>query len=584
MKQGILYLFILAFSIVANSQNVDSLMEIGIKEFEQGEYQDARKSFDLVGKIATSQNDSLTLYVAFNNLGNVYSRMNDQLNGLKYYRMALSLAEKLNDQRRLAKTKLNIGTFYSDLKEFDKAIPWYKQAFDDAKSTNDSALSAYCLNNLAVIYEQLNENKLALKVHKQALIIHKSMRDTANVAQTLSNLAIVYKKQGLFNESIKNYKEALNYSQLVNDQFIEAVTLNNLANVYLEIGQFDKALSHIKLAYDKSVKIGASEITVETYDGYAQIYERLGNYPEALRYRKLYEQEKDKMNNEQRLSQITELEERFQSERKQTQILVLEQNQHISDLLIREQSSQIQRRNYILIGLILLISFISILIYSRGRQKKLVVEISRQKLIKESSEKERQRISRDIHDDFGSGLSKINMLSELIISQSSNNELTTEPAKKIGEATRHLVDNMKGLIWMLNSENTNLQDLLLRIREYSSDYMDDFAMTLQSNYPKNIPQIIVRKEVCHALFMTIKEFLNNAIKHSNGSQINISATFNENKLSVLICDDGIGFDSSNSRSGHGLKIMKERISSIGGHFELNSSVGNGTKLNLEIPV
>jgi signal transduction histidine kinase len=584
MLRRVLILLMLLCDALCSAQQIDSLLEAGIAHFEKGEYELSLFSFEQSATEAYKSNKLPALCIAWNNMGNAYARMNDELNGLVYYRKALTLAESLKDYRRIANTSFNIGSLYSDHKHFNKAIPWYNEAFKQAEKLKDSKLAANCLNNSAVIFEQLNQLSKAIKFYNQAVKIYISEKDTSNIAQTLSNIAIVNKKQGAFRQAIIYYKESLKLSNLVKDKYTEAATLNNLGNVYYELGNYLDAQKSIQLALEKASQIGAVEIIIETYDGLSLIHERTRNFEEALKYRKLFDQEKSNIYNLERQSQLLEFEGKFQSERKQKEILVLKQQQKISSLLINAQSLKIKYRNYLLSGLIILLLMTGFIIYSRNKRLKLKAEIERQKLIHESGEIERRRIAKDIHDDFGAGLSRINMLSELIVIKSNHEQNVAEHAKKIGESTRYLVENMTSLIWMLTSEKTTARDLLIRIREYSADYLENFPIIFQQDYPEILPLFIVSKEICHAVFMTVKEALNNIVKHANASNVSMQVSIDINFLRIVIIDNGIGFSLSQESSGNGLNNMKSRIETCNGIISIISLIGTGTEMVVQLPV
>lgn len=584
MRVRVLILFLTLCTGFVQANQIDSLMSAGIQQFEEGAYSEALHSFQLSASNALSENKLPALCIAYNNIGNTYARLNDELNGLKYYRKALTLAETLKDYRRIANTTFNIGSLYSDHKKFDEAIPWYNEAYKLAEQIKDFRLAANCLNNSAVIYEQSDNLEKAVERYSQALSIYTSQSDTLNIAQTLTNIAIVSKKQGAFIQSISYYKEALFLARTINDRYTEAAILNNLANVYLETGNTSEALISIKNALKTATEIGAIEIVIETYDGLATIHEKLKNYPESLKYRKLYEQEKSKEYDRERLSQFAAFEAKFKSERKQTEILVLKQKQKIAGLLIDAQSAQIKARNYLLAGLVMLFLMTGLILYSANKRKKLKVEIERQKLIHESGEKERTRISKDIHDDFGAGLSRINMLSELIVVRATTHDEVAGHAKKISESARYLVDNMHSLIWMLKSENTTARDLLIRIREYSSDYIENFPITLHTTFPFELPGFYVKKDICHAAIMTIKEALTNIIKHAKANNISLQIDIENDFIVMIVKDDGIGFNLSHQSQGNGLLNMKSRVESVHGFISMTSILNTGTEIIAKFPL
>ena len=352
--------------------------------------------------------------------------------------------------------------------------------------------------------------------------------------------------------------------------------------MYITIGDFRKAALYMQLAHEKAIEIGANEIIFETYAGWADIHENLKDYKEALRYRKLLDTEKGKLINKERINQLAEMEARYQSEKKKTKIITLQRESAVNGLIILEQSQQIQKRNYVLGGVILLILLVVVFVFLRSRSLKLHNLLKKQRLIHESEEKERLRISRDIHDDFGSGLSKINMLSEIVLVQTLAQPEVTKNITAISETAKSLIENMKGLIWALNSGNTTADQLMAHIREYSSDYLESFPIKLVSDYPDEIPASPLNKEVCHALFMTVKEALNNIVKHSQADHVEIMLSFKRTSMLLHIRDNGKGFNKADACNGNGLRNMKSRIEACGALLSINSAPGKGSEICITI--
>jgi len=183
---------------------------------------------------------------------------------------------------------------------------------------------------------------------------------------------------------------------------------------------------------------------------------------------------------------------------------------------------------------------------------------------------------------LGSGLSKINFLSELIIVGKSNEVVTKENAAAISETAKVLIDNMRDLIWALNPENTTLENLLVRIREFASDYLEEYCSEVKMIFPDEVPDMDISKESHREIFMAIKECLNNIVKHSNAKTVECEAAISDSVLMLTIKDNGIGLPLYTSGTGNGLQNMKCRMEAIGGNFHLESVPGNGTRVGFKI--
>ncbi len=197
---------------------------------------------------------------------------------------------------------------------------------------------------------------------------------------------------------------------------------------------------------------------------------------------------------------------------------------------------------------------------------------------------ERLRISKDVHDDIGSGLSRISLLSEMAARKIKDNQMPEKDLGNISTITKELVDNMRDLIWVLNPENTTLENLITRIREYCADYLDGLPADTQFSFPDTVPALNISREVQRNIFSTVKEAVNNCVKHSGATRILIAARVDREQFILIISDNGKGFDECEARKeGNGLRNMKHRISVTGGIFEIVSGKGSGTQITISVP-
>lgn len=281
---------------------------------------------------------------------------------------------------------------------------------------------------------------------------------------------------------------------------------------------------------------------------------------------------------------LAELENQLENQKRESQIQELKQGQLISALEIENQKSEIRKRNLLIISGMLFFILMGTVVYFYFQKQKLKSKLEKELTIQSTAENERLRFAKDIHDDLGSGLSKINFLSELMLNHSKTNADVSSNAAAISETSKRLIGNMRDLIWALNPENTTTGDLIAAIREFTSDYLEDFTAELQLNIPANFPDFQIRKECYREVLMTVKESLNNIVKHSAASEIQLGITLNDNVLIINVSDNGIGLTEGKDKSGNGLTNMQARIAAIGGVFSLKSEPNSGTSIRITVPV
>lgn len=200
-------------------------------------------------------------------------------------------------------------------------------------------------------------------------------------------------------------------------------------------------------------------------------------------------------------------------------------------------------------------------------------------------EKERNRISRDMHDDLGSGLTKIAILSEVVKKQLSVPEKAREQLDKIAISSRELVDNLQDIIWVLNPKNDTLENLSSYIREYGLKYFEAIAVQINFNYPEQFSAAKLSEEQRRNIFLTVKESFNNIAKHAWCNQITVTIRETADEIVLQINDDGKGFDVNHVRLfANGLRNMQNRIEQVGGTYTIVSNPGAGTLTEIKFTV
>ena len=232
---------------------------------------------------------------------------------------------------------------------------------------------------------------------------------------------------------------------------------------------------------------------------------------------------------------------------------------------------------YTSLALVVLTTFFSIYkLVINIRLKRKVLELEKERQI----DKERIRISREMHDDIGAGLTQISMMSESL----KNKQNTKNELEAIANTSRKLVSSMSEIIWSLNSENKTLQQLFSYLREQISSLLEYSDIDYRINFPEIKEEIILSNEQLRNILLSIKEVVNNAAKYSKATSINIDSQIDSNNLTFSVTDNGIGFNVDIVKKGNGLKNIKSRIGEMGGEVILNSQHNIGTKYQITIPL
>lgn len=216
-------------------------------------------------------------------------------------------------------------------------------------------------------------------------------------------------------------------------------------------------------------------------------------------------------------------------------------------------------------------------LYIRRQLHLKQIEIDRQNAL----QAERNRIASELHDDLGSGLSVIRYLSEHARRQESG-EAQRSQIERISQSSRSLIEKMGEIIWAMNSENDQLENLLYHLQDYSEDYLADNSLDCRYHLPAGIPDMEISGERRRNILLTVKETLHNIVKHAGARQVSIDITVTD-RLSIRIQDDGSGIDFDRiRRGGNGLKNMQKRMQAMGGDFHIFNE--HGTVVQLNVPL
>jgi signal transduction histidine kinase len=199
-------------------------------------------------------------------------------------------------------------------------------------------------------------------------------------------------------------------------------------------------------------------------------------------------------------------------------------------------------------------------------------------------ERVRTRIAADLHDDIGSGLSRIAILSEVARHQVTLDAPVGEPLSVIATASRDLVDSMSDIVWAINPNKDHLRDLIQRMRRFASDLFTARQIEFSFNAPGEEQALKIGADLRRQVFLIFKEAVNNIARHSAATEAQIEMRIDNRWLTMKVVDNGLGFDSAQLSEGQGLSSMRARAEGLGGKLEITSNHGKGATVLLKVPL
>ncbi len=558
--------------------------QIGIYHVYMGHYDSTEYYFLKALYIRQLLNDSVGVGASLNNLGNVTMSKGDYDKAVAYFINALKMREQLNDGAGIASTTNNLGLIFYKRRIFDEAIYYYRKALSINQAQNDLHKEVLILNNLGNIYDEMNQLDSSEYYYTRSIQKSEEVGDARLLAISLGNMGVTQHKKQNFKEAKRYLHKALKIRIDSEDIEGQSILYNNFAAVYVDLKKLDSAAYFFNKSLILSQQIDNKEIIRDNYLGLSKVYEQQHQYEKAITAYQNYSSIKDSILNETTHQQIEEIQAKYETEKKEKEIA--EQKSKIS-----EQELKVKQKTYLLFGMLVLILFIliiGVIIYNQQKlkQKRLIeANILKEKIAEEKLHHqlhdERLKISNTLNENIGSQLtyiiSSIDNMNHLL---KLTDEKITNKLRDVSNFTKSTITQLRDTIWALNKDEISFDDLKGRLYNFietaklAQDQIDfSFHVQLTNQFILNSIQGV-------SLYRIVQEALNNAIKYSAATKVELRIIETEKEIQLIIADDGIGFKLSDVILGNGLENMKNRAKTIGGEFILESAPEKGTTITI----
>ena len=195
----------------------------------------------------------------------------------------------------------------------------------------------------------------------------------------------------------------------------------------------------------------------------------------------------------------------------------------------------------------------------------------------------RNNISTDLHDDIGSTLSSISILSDMALTEPSNTQML-DMIKDIRDNSTSLLEKMDDIVWSINSNNDTLENLIVRFRRFAASLLEAKNIEYTIDVTPAIKNLKLSMSFRRHIYLILKETINNLIKYSNCTKVFIGVLYKDGHLEITVQDNGIGFDASSVHYGNGLLNMKQRAKHMNAVINITSDPGAGTKMNFRVKI
>lgn len=505
--------------------------------------------------------------LAYLNRADVYRQVQNFSQSLKDCDTALHFADKANNDDVRARVYQTIAAVYYRQDSYGQSIAYNEKAIELYKKNGNMRMTAMALNNLALPYKSIKNYTGAIEANKGAIHIADSLKDYYNLSLFNGNLSNVYFMMENYLESEKYANKALEYATIQHSDNLEAQAMLYKAEIYLKQKKFEaaiavmtKALPFFKESEDTQNIFLAADILSEAY------YET-GNFAKAVEYMKMGKEANDSLSKWKYDDDLAALQTKFKVDEKDKAIQLL-----AKDKELQKQKLQQQWLLMIAAGAIaLLVSIGAWMLLNRNRLKQRMKELEL-----------RNQIAADLHDEVGSSLSSIHMLSQMANSNVENNT-QKNILDKVSTNAKETMDRMSDIVWMIKPGETEGGSLKQRMERFAHEICSgkNIALRMDIAAVENIKLTMGQRKNVYLIF---KEAINNAVKYSGAEKIEIKALLQNKQLELLVRDHGKGFEQITVRRGNGLDNMKNRAKECSGDLEIISSAGGGTEIKLIMEV
>ncbi|WP_170863728.1 tetratricopeptide repeat-containing sensor histidine kinase [Reichenbachiella agariperforans] len=578
-----------------------SYQYLGNAQFLEDQFDRALINLEAGIKIYDSLKDTKGVMNCQKSMGSVYMKMGNYDEAIKRYLIAMKIAEQLLGKDTTAEIYGHIGTALNYQRKYDQAISYLETALS---KNPPLSIKHKILNSLGISIKHTGDFKKAEEYYLESARI---------CVETQTDMCEVY----AYNSLVSLYREidqpkAIQYAHKIIDQLenvkrnkeILVSVYNNLGAIYMDQLKYDQTIFYLKkaLALSKETHQGNRYII---HANLSFAYEDTKQYKLALEHITTYWQFKDSLLSVEKSKLVEEYLTKFQVEKKEKEIMLLKKDKELQEAKLANNKAELHKqaliRNTSIASSILIITvmFVMFVFYrQKTKDKELLAqqakEVAKQKKLElirtheiktiqasiEGQEHERQRIAKELHDGIAGSLASI----KLSLSQLTDKYGASKPLKKIITNLNDTYEEVRTISHHLTPPRITNTSFIELIDNYLKELSALCKIHIGTHYyPKDkIDQL--PEHIKSEIYRILQELITNIIKHSQAKHIEINFTITDGRLSLLVEDNGVGFNTQTTTTGIGLRNIVSRVELLHGEIDIDSYLGRGTILNIAIPI
>ena len=512
---------------------------------------------DTAIQYAQKLSDPNRLALVYLNRADIFMQLRNLNQSMKDCDTALVYAEQANNDDRRARINQTIGSVYYMQNKYKESIPYYEKAFGLYEKIGARQMSAIVMNNLGNVYKHLGLHDKSIPNFQQAVRIADSLGNLNNLSMYHGNLSNAYLAKGELPAAEQHLDRAMDYARQQNNEHQQAIAYAQFGELYLEQKKYKEAVTAARHSYEMMKAQEDLGWQQTAADLLAESYSKTGEFEKAFEFQKISKELNDTLVHRQFDEDIAAMQTTFKVNEKNREIQLLSK-----DGLIKEVQLSNQRN--------LLFTSIALLILTLAG---IVLLINRNKLRQQMKELEiRNSIAADLHDEVGSSLSSIHLLSQIAKDQQGTPMNTGEILQRVSTNAYETMEKMSDIVWMVKPAGNEAQSLQMRMERFTYELCNarQIECTFSSGMRQDLTLSMPQKK---NLYLIFKEALNNAVKYSGTKKLEVKVGLEQNHILLNIKDYGKGFDKEIIIKGNGLDNMQNRTKELKGVLEVASEPG-----------
>lgn len=586
---------------------------IGVSYHSRSIYNQAMDYYQLSYDLRKSIDDKVGIGESLNRISLIHNVRGEYEKALDFCLQSLQILENEKDKKALARSYNNLGIIYYILRDIKKAEELSIKALDFASKVNDDLILANSYEHLGIIYIYKQDYEKAINYTNKSLELRLPENDKSGLAGSYENLAIINRRLGKYDDALMYYNKSIELKKDINSVRGVASSLTGIGLTYSAMGEYEKSLTYLKQALEIRQQLGDKRGIAASLNRLSDLYVKMKDYKNGYEYLKMTKSKNDSLLNEIKNRAVAELQESFEHERKEQEIILLQ----------KENTIQKYFRNSLLIITVLLsgITIVSIIAYRTkrkvnsiltkqndeivARKEELQLLNNELKEVVSSKDKFFSIIAHDLKSPFQGLLSSANFVSTNYFELTDEERISLlNGIRELSHNTYKLVDNL--LEWakiQTGKLEYNPEKINLLFELHGTLFLAKKSSTAKGiNFSYNIDDRINIYADKYMLQTIIRNLLSNSIKFTKaGGSVELKAERVDEKIKLTVVDTGVGIPKedqeclfridksystkgtdSESGSGLGLLLCKEMVEMQGSSIVIESEENKGTKIHFTV--